>query len=216
VKSLALLAWCLIAALLLCSCGSRRASDWSASRGAAHGARPGTPASARKRPLAWWERYKPLSVAETARLVRDPSLSVGEIQEDGRIFASYYGYPASRGDARAIAATVKRYYALAAADKGKAACTMLLPSTASAASATFRSSTTQAPGTCEQVVSRLFELHRNELAAPIKIDGVLTRRARGYAVFHSTRAPASIASVIRMDGSWRVSAPLGGPIPAAK
>lgn len=156
----------------------------------------------------------------TRRLIKDPSLSTGEIAEDGRILAAYYGYLAGRADSRAIATVVKRYYALAAAGNARAACSMIAPNVVRSLPITYD----RGPGavrsrkasSCEAIVARIFERNRAELRAPIHLTGVLTRGANGYALFDSASAPPSIASVVRARGAWMVASPLGAPIPVAK
>lgn len=199
-----------------CGCAGTRETK----RGHASGASSsGSATSKSGANVAWWLRYRPLSVKVTSRLIKEPYLSVGEIREDGRIFASYYGYLANPSDAHDVTAVVRHYYSLAAVGDARDACSMIDPRVAKTFASSFGESGPRylkGVTTCRATASLIFAHQHRELSVPIDVTGVLTRRDLAYAIVDSRKMPASIFSLRRSSRRWWVDSLLAAPIPVAK
>lgn len=127
------------------------------------------------------------------------------------------GVPASPADARAVAAAVKRYYAVAATGNGAKACSMMAPSFASSVPVDygkFGPSYLHGGKTCAEIASREFEHSRRQITAAIYITAVhLEHPDRAYALIGSRITPASYIAVVREGGAWKIGALLGRPMP---
>jgi hypothetical protein len=152
--------------------------------------------------------------------------STGEYEEgngngkyhDGDDLATVsFGHAASATDRHAIATLVKRYYAAAAAGDGAKACSMMaspmarsLPQTSGggAAPAYLRGAKT-----CEAVAVRVFAHARPQIDHEVVVTGVRVQGGTVVALLGSTKAPASVISLGREGGAWKIEALLGGPLP---
>jgi hypothetical protein len=127
---------------------------------------------------------------------------------------SKYGPPASVTERRAIVAFIHRYYAVALAGNGAAACSMLDPITAETLVERHRhgrGSRSLQGETCAQIMSKLFRLRHRELVedvAAFRISVVDVRGNRGVALapFAATREMQLI--VHREHGAWSMEVPL--------
>jgi hypothetical protein len=127
---------------------------------------------------------------------------------------STYGPPASPAERRAIVAFIRRYYEVAAAGEGAAACSMLDPITAE--TLVERHHRGHGPRSlqgesCAQIVSKLFRARHRELVedlASFRISLVDVRGNRGvvFAPFALTREMQLI--VHREHGGWGMEVPL--------
>ncbi len=77
----------------------------------------------------------------------------------------HYGHAASPSDRRASVALVTRYFAVAAAENGAAACSMLVPFIAEAVAEQDGKSPPLLGKTCAVVMSKLFRLHHRSACA---------------------------------------------------
>jgi hypothetical protein len=167
---------------------------------------------------AWPKPTHLPSIATTRRYLNDPGLPVEVVREDSRILA-FDGRAPSAAVSRSVTAAAKRYYALAVADDGKTACSMVTPGFAMALPVDygqFGPSYLRGARTCQAVLTRIFKHSHDELTAPIKINGVLAKGNHAYAVLDSRKMPASILPLVEEHGTWMVYAPLAGRIPIAK
>lgn len=159
------------------------------------------------------------SAATTRHYLRDPPISGEALREDARILTAYYGPAASGAQATAVAATVRRYLATAAAGNGDAACSLLVPGVADSLPREY--GTLGAPylhgaRTCQAVLTRMFRHRRRELGAPIDVTGILARGKSAYVLVASAAMPVSTVAARLEHGRWMVAVPMPGPIPLAK
>jgi hypothetical protein len=135
--------------------------------------------------------------------------------DDRTTFA--YGHPASPAAEHAIAGVVGRYYAAAAVDDGTTACSLLLPSLARSVPETYGG-----PGgppylrgirTCQAVLAKLFLHFHRELARAATVVEVRVKGATARAVLGSETMRASSVFLTRQGGSWKITTPLGEPLP---
>lgn len=131
----------------------------------------------------------------------------------------YFGHAASATDRRAITALVKRYYAVAAAENGRSACSMIASSIAKSVPEDLG----RAPGppylhggTCAVVVSKLFFQNHRQLAiyaSTLRVTGVRLIGNRGLAVLGFRTLPGRQIGVMRESGMWKIDALLDGELP---
>jgi hypothetical protein len=129
-----------------------------------------------------------------------------------------FGHAANSVDMQAIAAAVKRYYAVAASDNGSKACSMLIPSLARAipeddGPGSAGPSYLQAGRTCPAIMALLFKNMRNQVTASIHVTAVRTNGNHAVALLGSKTAPASEILIERQDGAWMISSLTGSPLP---
>ncbi len=124
-----------------------------------------------------------------------------------------YGPPASATDRRAIEAVLRRYYTVAAAGDGAAACRILDPLLVEAMLEEHKGRGAPAlrGSDCAQIMSKLFELHHRELVedvADFRITVVQVKGKRGVALapFAPTREVQLI--VHREHGRWSMDVAL--------
>ena len=119
------------------------------------------------------------------------------------------GYEAGAAEEQAVAAVVDRYYAAATAGDGAEACSLLLPSLASAVPTDYG----QAPGpaylrggkTCAAVMALLFKYNRRQLAGRAKVTGVRIENGQTLALLGSTTLPATATIVQSEGGKWKIA-----------
>jgi hypothetical protein len=123
-----------------------------------------------------------------------------------------YGSEASPADKRAVAAVLKRYYALAAADEGTEACAMLDEVLSEAVAEDYGKGSAgpsylKAGTSCPQVMDLLFVHYRNQLAVELpKLEVARVRLIghRGFAILHFGRLPEREISVVREGHVWKL------------
>jgi hypothetical protein len=127
-----------------------------------------------------------------------------------------YGHAASVGDARALAAIVKRYFAAAAVGDGAGACSTLEPTIARSVPEAYG----RAPGpvylqgkTCAAVMSRLFEHIHAKLAGAVEVTGVRVQGERALVFVGSRTMSAIYLTVERKGGAWRIAGLFGTSLP---
>jgi hypothetical protein len=121
------------------------------------------------------------------------------------------GRPVRAGDARAVAALVRRYYAAAARGDGAAACRLIYAPTAEAIPAVYGG-----PGgpaylrgkTCAAVLSKLFRHYHKRLSAEdtaLRVVAVRVYLTRGSAQFgFGGKKPTRYIMVHRERGAWKM------------
>jgi hypothetical protein len=130
-----------------------------------------------------------------------------------------YGRAAGKADARAVAAIVRLYYAAAATDDGRAACSLLQPTAAEALVEQYgpRKGPPELRGTtCAQIASRLFKRYRRELtegAATLEVPIVQVRDGRAWAVVDLGRPREYVAFLHRAGTGWKLTAMPGSTQP---
>jgi hypothetical protein len=127
-----------------------------------------------------------------------------------------YGVPASAADTRAIVATLKRYYAAAAADDGAKVCSMLLATVAEAMPEQYALAPGVGGKTCAVVMSRLFKRRRRQMATELaSLEATSVRIGeQGLVVLRvaTTREPRLM--VLRREGQvWKVKTQLDLSLP---
>jgi hypothetical protein len=158
------------------------------------------------------------SDAEAAAVVRK-----ADADKDNDIGAPYddtshdsvlnYGHEASTIDKRAVTSTIKRYYAIATAGNGAAACAMLPSSLAEAMPENYGHGSSgpaylSAGRTCAQIMTLLFKHFYDQLAADLPL--LKVRRVRlvgrmGHAVLSFGTMPEREISVSREGVDWKLS-----------
>jgi hypothetical protein len=113
---------------------------------------------------------------------------------------------------------IRNYYAAAGQDDGARACSLLYPTTARSLAAKFGKGSAgpsylRGATTCDAVMTRLFEHHHAQLAAPVESTGVRVEDGRAYVLLGSRTAPASSLLLRRRAGSWKVDEALGKTLP---
>jgi len=130
-----------------------------------------------------------------------------------------FGQPADPADKRAVTATVKRYYALAAAGDGATACTMLTPSLARSAEQDYGHGSAgptylSAGRNCVEVLGLLFgHFHTQLTSTTTVITGVRVEGKEAIALLGSRAQPAGEIPLTRIAGVWRIGSLFGGALP---
>jgi hypothetical protein len=132
--------------------------------------------------------------------------------DDGKVL--YYGHAASPSDRRASVALVTRYFAVAAAENGAAACSMLVPFIAEAVAEQDGKSPPLLGKTCAVVMSKLFRLHHRLLAlkhATLRVIEVRVEGHKALAVLDFPTIPEVRQFVERRVGrTWKLQELLDG------
>jgi hypothetical protein len=123
------------------------------------------------------------------------------------------GHAADAATRRAITALVKRYYAAAAVEDGRRACSMLPPELAKAVPLDWGGSNgpeyLRGQKTCQAVMVLLFKHSHDQLSAPVTVTGVQLNGNSAYAFVGSATMPAGYLIVQRQHGAWAIVALLG-------
>jgi hypothetical protein len=124
--------------------------------------------------------------------------------------AAAYGYPAGEVDRRAVSKLVEAYYAAAAADDGKAACSLIVSTLARAVAEDYG----RPPGppairgnSCHVVLTKLFKRIPGQPASVLartQVTGVRVYRDRGFALLHSSAMAHGEVAVTREGSRWRL------------
>ncbi len=138
----------------------------------------------------------------------------GHVGIDRRVLD--FGHAADATDTRAVSAAVQRYYSLAAADNGTAACQLMISSLAGALVEDYAN----APGpsylrganSCQAVLSRVFKREHAQVTHAFVVTGVLIEGNSAVALMGSTEMPASDIRMQREGGVWKVTSLLGSPL----
>jgi hypothetical protein len=122
---------------------------------------------------------------------------------------------ASAPDRRAITALVKRYYAVAAADDGARACSLMYSTFAEGVPEDYG----QPPGppnlrgkTCAVIMSKLFKQLPREPSAVLaktEVTDVRVRGRWGFVQLHSSAMPTGEISAERERGTWKIQGLIG-------
>jgi hypothetical protein len=136
-------------------------------------------------------------------------------RDDASIVA--YGHAASAGEKQAITAVAKRYYMVAVMGDGAKACSMLVPSLAKSIPQDYAQATgpsyLRGNQTCQAVMSTLFQQSHIQLTNPITVTGVRVDGKHAFALLGSSTTPASVLSLEREGGTWKVGQLLGAAMP---
>jgi hypothetical protein len=138
-------------------------------------------------------------------------------KDDGEF--SDLGHAASGAQRSTIAALVVRYFALAAAEDGAAACPMVLPSLANGVPEEFGRSPSppyMRGTTCAVVLSKLFRLNHRQVAverATLKIADVRVDHDRGFALLRFKGLPNRFMPVTLVAGAWKMGGLLEEELP---
>lgn len=130
-----------------------------------------------------------------------------------------FGHAASSSDRRAIISLVRRYYAIALAENGAKACSMVYSTLAESVPEDYGT----APGgprylrggTCPVVVTKLFEHYHSQLAAEVpklRVSRVRLMERHGLAVLTFGTMPERQISVEREEHIWRMATLLDGEL----
>ncbi len=128
-----------------------------------------------------------------------------------------FGHEAQAGDRRTIAQLVERYYAIAAARDGAAACALLPHPLAASAVEDFGSASAASPAylrhasTCSAVLAGMFA-HEHSQVLGVHVTDVRVEGAEALALLGSDQAPASSIALSRVHGRWRLEAMIGKPL----
>jgi hypothetical protein len=131
----------------------------------------------------------------------------------------YYGPPASPDEARAITAIARRYYALAASDKGASACSMIYWAVAEALSEEYNQRPQKVPhraSTCASVMTRLFTQEHSQLSAKVArltVLKVLSNGPRAWIVMSFGEARKRHLVLRREPHGWSIVTPLDRGLP---
>lgn len=135
-----------------------------------------------------------------------------------------YGHRASTIDKLAIAALVKRYYAVAAAGDGAEGCSLLLPRLKKEANLGEVAEVTYPPAlsipplhgkSCARIMSLLFKEDHKRLTVESttqQITAVRVKRDRGLALLGFPTMPERYLPVQRDGGAWKIDALLDDEI----
>lgn len=137
---------------------------------------------------------------------RDADVYPGEPDNEDELF----GRPAPPGEAREIAALVKRYYAAAAGGDGAAACRLVYSPTAESLPEEYPSlvAASHTGSGCAAVLSRLFaqmhrQLHADSVA--LKVAAVRVHLNRGAVQLDLERGSRARYTVVRREGgAWKM------------
>lgn len=130
-----------------------------------------------------------------------------------------FGHAATASDRRAISALVRRYYAIAAAGDGAAACASIYVRLARSypeALGEFGARYLRGLRTCPAILSRMFEPNRALLAtyrARLQIGAVRVSKDIGLAFLTFRGLPTRKMEVIRERGTWKMYAALDSEMP---
>jgi hypothetical protein len=135
--------------------------------------------------------------------------------DDRATFA--YGQQPSVQSRRAIAGLVRRYYAAASVKDGSTACSMLMPGLAGSVVEDYA----RAPGpsylrggtTCAAVMSKFFQHDREQLREAVTVVAVRVDGGEAHVVLSSRAMRASVVSLVRRRGVWRLQELIGRPLP---
>ncbi len=118
-----------------------------------------------------------------------------------------FGHPAEAADNRAIATTIHRYFAAAAAEDGAKACSMLTPFVAEAVVEQDRHTALEGK-TCASVMSKLFKLDHRELldkSAHLKVMRIGIEGDRSRVALEFPEIPVIRQITMRRQGGrWTV------------
>lgn len=211
------------------ACGGSGSSHGSTSAGASQAAVARSTAKARPaaatpnaNPMAGGAPFRPMSEGLHRGYLNDSDSDVGVPGATNRYrdvdeanILPTRGVPAKAEVRHAVTALLQRYYALARAGNGKAACAMLAPKVAQAIVLDHGRGGPpyeHSAKTCTEVMTRLFEHRRSELSAPVEVTGVLVKGEFAYALLGSRKIPAGFQAVTPTAHGWRVVGILDGPI----
>lgn len=125
----------------------------------------------------------------------------------------HYGHPAGAADARAVAAVVKRYYAVAGAGNGTAACSLLSSGLSTSVPEDYGRgagpSYLRGGRTCPAVMTTLFHHFHNQLAGPVEVTDVRVKGSQAHAMLGSPTMPAGMLVLAREGRAWRLEELLG-------
>jgi hypothetical protein len=158
-----------------------------------------------------------LATKPTSQGARGLGLDAPVSPDDRRHFG-FYGHPADASDRQAIVAVIKRYYAVAAEENAKKACTLIVPSLAKALPLEYGqlgAPYLRGAKTCQGVLSRMFKHGHHELSAPITVIGVFIKGEQAYAPIDSKRLALSRITLGQVRGTWTITDPLAGRLPVA-
>jgi hypothetical protein len=132
--------------------------------------------------------------------------------DDGKVL--FYGHAADAGDQRTSSTLVRGYFAAAAAEDGKRACTLLIQFVAESVPEEDGHSPQLFGKTCPVVMSKLFKLNHKQLAAKNASLQVLAVRVEGQKAlvvlgFPNIPEVRQIAER-RVAGTWRLLELLDG------
>jgi hypothetical protein len=129
-----------------------------------------------------------------------------------------WGHAVSAAEEREIAATVKRYYAAAAAEDGARACPMIVSILAGSVREDYGHGSAGPPylrsgRTCPATMTLLFRHFHRSLKSPVAVTGARTSGEETRALLGSRTLPASTIAVRRERGAWKIAKLLGAPLP---
>lgn len=128
-------------------------------------------------------------------------------KDDGRAGLPY-GEMASASEARAISGIVKRYYTTLARGDSSSACMQVVPILAKATAlddGKLGPPYLRGSKSCAQVMRRLSEHYRSQLAVPVVVTGVRVKGDEAFAELGSERLLAGWTTLRREDGIWRMA-----------
>ncbi len=136
--------------------------------------------------------------------------------DDSSIVA--YGHAAGASDARAVTNSVKRYFAAAAAKDGAPACSMLDPTVTRSIPEDYGHGSAgpaylSTARTCPAIMVLLFQHYRTQIAASRTVTGVRVQGNHAVAILGSRTVPAGYISLTRRGHTWRITVPIGNPLP---
>jgi hypothetical protein len=143
------------------------------------------------------------------------SRALGPIDADDYAVLDF-GHPASATERRKILALVRRYYAVAVAEDGPKACSMLYPSAAKEVVEEDGRLPGLTGSTCAVVISKLFKQRHRQIVADLhsfKAVRVRIEGFDGYVVLRFARAIAARELDLHLVGrAWRVQRALDIPM----
>jgi hypothetical protein len=130
---------------------------------------------------------------------------------------SDFGRPAGAGEARAIAALVRRYYAAAAEASGAKACALLYYILAESLPEEYG----RPPGplylsgasSCQAVLARVFSHFHSQLAQAPTVRAVRVEGDRAQALLAWSSLPAGSIELRREGSAWKLDQPLAVALP---
>jgi hypothetical protein len=172
---------------------------------------------------------QPVSVRAMAALVRDfdagylagkahdlrspAEKSAGGRDPDDAAILAGFGHGASPAEARPIIVAAKRYYAAAKANRARAACSLVAPSSARLMAAEFgRFGFPYAhhAKTCRETLSLIFGHLVHRLSAPVVALNVIVRGDSAHVLIASRTMPTALLSMQRWHGAWTITEPIAG------
>jgi hypothetical protein len=127
------------------------------------------------------------------------------------------GHAAGSADLREVSALVKRYYAAAAVNDGRKACSMLTSTMVRGVPEDYGRGAgpdyLRGAKTCAAVMSRFFKHYHSQLTGSFKLTGLRISGDQGFAQLGSKTMPASVIYVEREGGLWKVKELRGGELP---